>query len=318
MSCSEYCREELKMAKPKKQRDLVYILAPSYTGSTLLTFLLSRHEDIATIGELKATARANLDEYLCSCGVLQRECEFWKSVADKMQRAGTNFALEDFGTHFRADSLLCDRLLRAGIRSKYFEAIRDSFLRLLPNCRRQLHDILERNRQLIDIICELQKAEIYLDGSKDAIRLRLLNSAGHWNLKVIYLIRDGRGTCNSYMRHYNVSMDIAAREWYRTHGECDRVVRELGDEKVIKIHYEYLCKSTKETLEKICNFLGIDGKLSNLKSKPAEHHILGNQMRLRSTDEIRLDEKWKKALTKEDLAVFEQIAGKYQQLYGYS
>lgn len=205
------CCEELKTAKSKELRDLVYILAPSYTGSTLLTFLLSRHEDIATIGELKATARTDLDEYLCSCGVLQRECKFWKSVTEKMQKAGTNFVLEDFGTHFRADSLLCDRLLRSGVRSRYFEAIRDSFLRLLPNCRRQLHNILERNRQLIDIICELQEAEIYLDGSKDAIRLRLLNSAGLWNMKVIYLIRDGRGATNSYMRHYDVPMETAAR-----------------------------------------------------------------------------------------------------------
>ncbi len=306
------------MAEAKETRDLVYILAPSYTGSTLLTFLLSRHKEIATIGELKATARANLDEYLCSCGVLQRDCEFWKSVTDRMQRAGHSFALDDFGTHFRADSSFCNRLLRAGVRPVYFEVIRDTLLQVIPNCRRRFHDVLERNRQFIDIVCDLQQGSVFLDGSKDAIRLRFLNSAGHWNPKAIYLVRDGRGACNSYMRHYSVPMETAAREWCRVHRECDRVVRELGTEKVITIHYEDLCRNTKETLEKIFNFLELDCDLSNLEFRSSEHHILGNEMRLKSTEEIKLDEKWKNYLTDEDLAVFEGIAGRTQRLYGYS
>lgn len=92
----------------------------------------------------------------------------------------------------------------------------------------------------------------------------------------------------------------------------------MGNNKVIKIHYEDLCENTRETLENIFNFLGIDDSLSDLQLRSNEHHILGNQMRLRSTEEIRLDEKWKNVLTEKDLTVFEQIAGKYQQLYGYS
>ena len=77
-------------------------------------------------------------------------------------------------------------------------------LRLLPACQRQLYKIFERNRQMIEVICKLQQGAIFLDGSKDPIRLKLLDLAGYWDLKVIYLIRDGRGATNSYMRHYNV------------------------------------------------------------------------------------------------------------------
>ena len=43
---------------------LLYILAPSYSGSTLLTYLLSQHDAIATVGELKATSRGDLDTYI--------------------------------------------------------------------------------------------------------------------------------------------------------------------------------------------------------------------------------------------------------------
>ena len=70
-----------KQCKSLQERgDLVYILAPSYTGSTLLTFLLAQHKSIATIGELKATAREDLETYRCSCGSLMRKCHFWKTL----------------------------------------------------------------------------------------------------------------------------------------------------------------------------------------------------------------------------------------------
>jgi len=306
-----------KIENPKKIRVLIYILAPSYTGSTLLTFLLSTHKSIVTIGELKASRRYDLDTYRCSCGFLLRECNFWKRVTEEMQKTGTYFALDYFGTHFRADSFLCDRLLRAGIRGRFLEAIRNSMLRLLLGCQRSLYDILERNRQIIDVICHLQQGEMFLDGSKEPIRLKLLNSADYWNLKVIYLIRDGRGVTNSYMRHYNVPMETAAKEWCRAHRECDRVVQELGNDTYITVHYEDLCRDPQETMAKIYDFLGLDADLGDFYFRSFEHHILGNQMRLESTEEIRLDEKWKSALTNRELEVFEQTAGRLNRLYGY-
>ena len=301
----------------ERRRDLAYILAPSYTGSTLLTFLLSMNEGIATIGELKATARGDLDTYLCSCGLVQRECHFWKKVSAEMQKIDADFDLGDFGTHFRGDSFVCDRLLRAGVRARPLETVRDLSLRLVPSWRSNLAKILDRNRHIIDVICDLQQGAMFLDGSKDPIRLRLLSSAGHWSIRIIYLIRDGRGATNSYMRHYNVPMETAAREWCTVHRECDRVVRELSDGTCVTIHYEDLCRDPDKTMKTICDFLGLRVGSVDFGSGSSEHHILGNQMRLKSTKEIRLDEKWKDALTQDDLGVFEQIAGEFNRKYGY-
>jgi len=300
-----------------KTRDLIYILAPSYTGSTLLTFLLSQHKDIATIGELKATSRGDLDGYLCSCGLLQRECSFWRRVAEEMRKVDASFRIDDMGTHFRSDTSLGDRVLHAGIRGRLFEFVRLSMLLVLPGCRNRLHRILERNRLIIDVICDLQQSEVFLDGSKDPIRLKLLNSAGYWNLKMIYLIRNGRGATNSCMRHHGVPMETAAKEWCRAHRECDRMVQELGNDKYITIHYEDLCRNPEETLAKICDFVALDDRSCNLRYRSSEHHILGNQMRLKSTEYIKLDERWKYDLEQEDLDVFERIAGDLNRSYGY-
>ena len=305
------------MKAPEKRRDLLYILAPSYTGSTLLTFLLAKHKDIATIGELKATARGDLSTYPCSCGALQRECRFWKEVTDQMQKVGTSFTLEEFGTHFRSTSPLSDRLLRASVRGRLFELARNGMLAVLPASRSCLQSILERNQQLIEIICKLQGGRVFLDGSKDPIRLRHLSLAARWNIRVLYLIRDGRGAANSYMRHYNVPMETAAGEWRSVHRECDRVIQGLGNDAYIRIHYEDLCARPRETLGCIYAFLGLEPNVDDLHFTTSQQHILGNEMRLRSMDEIKLDQKWKSALTPEDLQVFERVAGRCNRAYGY-
>jgi hypothetical protein len=163
----------------------------------------------------------------------------------------------------------------------------------------------------------LQQGGIFLDGSKDPVRLKLLGLANYWDLKVIYLIRDGRGATNSYMGHYNVPMEKAAREWCHIHQECDRIIQELGGDAHITIHYEDLCRNSEETMAKIYDFLGLSIDSVELQFRSSEHHILGNQMRLKSVREIKLDEKWKNALTQEDLEVFGRIAGKFNRLYGY-
>ena len=62
---------------PARRTTLVYLLAASHSGSTLTAQLLASHPEIGTIGELKASARGNPEDYLCSCGVQISLCTFW-------------------------------------------------------------------------------------------------------------------------------------------------------------------------------------------------------------------------------------------------
>jgi hypothetical protein len=48
-----------------------------------------------------------------------------------------------------------------------------------------------------------------------------------------------------------------------------------------------------------------------------EHHIVGNGMRLDSTSEIRIDERWRKELSQRDLAQFNSVAGDMLGKLGY-
>jgi hypothetical protein len=101
---------------PMRHRHLIYILAASYTGSILPRLLLAKHKGIATIGGPKAAARGNLDTGPFSCGALQWERAFWKSVMGELQKIETSCTMNDIGTHSRSDSPLSQRVLRAGVR----------------------------------------------------------------------------------------------------------------------------------------------------------------------------------------------------------
>jgi len=298
-------------------RDLIYIMAPSYTGSTLLTCLLATHPNIGTIGELKATSMGDIDKYVCSCGALIRECGFWRRVKEEMEGGDAHFTLDYFGTNFRADSFLCDHVIRAGVRGRLFEVARSFALRLLPGCERRLRNILQQNRLLIEVISDIQHGDVFLDGSKDPIRLKHLLSGGYWNVRVIYLIRDGRGATNSYMRHHDVPIETAAREWIYTSRECDLMLSRLEPRALLTVHYEELCQDPSGVLGRIYEFLGLEPGLGSINYQASKYHILGNAMRLKSTREIRLDEKWKRSLTHEDLEGFERIAGRINRSYGY-
>jgi len=78
-----------------------------------------------------------------------------------MRKAGVAFTLDEFGTHFRAATPICDRLLRAGVRGRAFESVRSLRLQLWPGCRRRLYDIQEQNRLMIEVICDLQHKKVF-------------------------------------------------------------------------------------------------------------------------------------------------------------
>ena len=60
-------------------KDFIYITSASFSGSTLLTFLLNTHPEIATIGEMKGDSM-DVERYRCSCGDPIGRCPFWQRL----------------------------------------------------------------------------------------------------------------------------------------------------------------------------------------------------------------------------------------------
>jgi len=304
--------------EPTARRRMLYILSPSYSGSTLLTLLLGAHPEIATIGELKAQSMGDVDRYVCSCGRVIRECPFFRRLGESLSRRGMAFDPADFGTHFRDDERpVVNRLMRASVRGPMFETARTIGQRVLPASRRRLHDVVLRNEALIEAILALQGGSMFLDGSKDPNRLKFFWDAGRWEIKVVCMIRDGRGTSASFMKHEGFGMERAAFEWRRTCEEMIRLEQYLPRDAWMMLKYEDLCRDIDARLRAAFDFAGL--RIGDSLPDPGgtAHHVIGNTMRLAALSDIRLDETWRERLTADELTTFKRVAGALNRRYGY-
>lgn len=299
-------------------RKLVYILSPSYSGSTLLTFLLASTQKLSTIGELKATGITNPESYRCSCGELLNDCDFWKKVTTSMNEIGREFHPSDFKTQFTSQNNLIRKLFRGVVHRKSISASCSWFLHNIGPIKQNLNTILDQNEAIINIVNKAQGSDCFLDGSKDAYRLFHIVESGRWDVKVIYLVRDGRGATNSYMKHYDVDMKTAAHEWSKTHLQCSRIYEKISDENKLIIRYEDLCGDSEKWLNHIGHSFDLFQQSKPDKLSDGKAHILGNNMRVKFANEIRVDEKWKVELTPENITEFQKHSGSINQGFGYN
>ncbi len=296
---------------------LLYIASPSYSGSTLLTMLLNPHPDLGTVGELK-WGDIDLATYQCSCGTLLSECAFWREVGERVRARGLPFNLNRPATSFRfPGNPFANRVAQARLRGRLFELLRSAALAVHPVSAREWPVVQAVNRAVIETTLEIQHARIFADASKDPVRARHMFKTGDYDVRLIQLLRDGRAVMNSAIKNASESPEIAVREWVRTHRQIERLRGELGDERVLRVRYEDLCASPRETLAAIFTFVGLEPQDTTAHFRSTEHHVLGNRMRLRSETAITLDEKWRGTLTADQLRLFERGGLAANAAYGY-
>ena len=322
--------------------NLVYIMAASHSGSTLLSMLLGSHPQIATVGELKLSSKAigDLTNYRCSCGQFIRQCNFWQQITKGMARRDYKFDITDAGTDYRVnESYFTQRLLNSTVRGKFLENCRDAALGLSHVWRKQLPEIHKRNAALVSTITELTKARIVVDSSKTGLRLKYLLLNSELDIKVIRLIRDGRAVALTYMdpadfadakdpalraggtggdrQNERLTIAQAAYQWRRCMEEAQNVLNRLDQSQWMALHYEDLCGDTDNMLDSIFRFLDLDPEKREKDFRSVSQHVIGNGMRLDTTSEVRLDERWREILTEDNLITFERIAGVMNRQHGY-
>jgi hypothetical protein len=326
-------------ATPARAR-LVYILAASHSGSTLLAMLLGAHRDVCTAGELKAASLGDVTTYRCSCGTPIQACGFWTAVAAETAARGQPLDITDARTDVRGvPSPWARALLRPLHRGRAAEAARDVLLHLSPAWRRELPRLQVRNAVLVAALQAVTGRSCVVDSSKSGMRLKYLLRNPALDVKVIRLVRDGRAVALTYTdparfadagdphlragggggerAHERLSWPAAVREWRRSNEAAEAILRRLPRSRWMEVRYEDLCRSPVETLQPVLAFMGVDPSGIVLDFRRRPHHVVGNGMRLDATSEIRLDERWRKVLTPDQLATFEADAGRIRRRLGY-
>lgn len=319
---------------------LIYLLAASHSGSTLTAMLLGAHPEICTVGEIKATALGDIDRYRCSCRAKIKECPFWQGITLDMRAKGYDFDVAHAGTDIRSGANdYVNKLLKPLHRGQVLEGVRDILLYLSPNWRTNLPQIQARNQALLECIAKRTGVNTVVDSSKIGIRLKYLLRNPEIEVKIIRVIRDGRGVALTYMNPASfadardpelrqggmggardlerLSVAQAAHEWLRSNEEAEALLKGLPKSQWIQLQYEKLCSDSVSELVRMFSFIGVDPEKLTTDYRAAEHHLVGNGMRLDSTSEIKLDERWKSELSGPDLAVFDSIAGETNRRLGY-
>lgn len=303
--------------------NLLYIMGHGYSGSTLLTFLLGVHPEIATVGEMgiapRAKGKGRPDEFLCSCKTPIRECDFWQQVTEGMERRGYAFDVWETAHEFRArGGGLTDAVLRAVQRGPLFEAARQVALGTFPRARRELRRILRYNEALVRVVTAIKRCRTFLDSSKRPERAVYLRRVPSLDVKVIHLVRDGRAVSYSSMKNLGLGPAEAAESWIADNRSSEHARRYFPADRWMSLRYEDLCADPPAALGRIYRFAGVQPKNGAEEDfRAVEQHIIGNRMRLSNTSEIRLDERWKTALTAEQMQVIESRVGAMNRRYGY-
>lgn len=327
--------------RPLERIPLVYVLAASHSGSTLLAMVLGAHPDICTVGELNLRNLGHPGHYRCSCGRWLRDCDFWKGVSSSMRRHGLEFDVSNARTDFRlCGGALQRRLLRPLHRGRVLETIRDLALSLSPGWSTAHAQTQARNRALARSVLEVSQKPVLVDSSKGGLRLKYLLRDGDFDVRVIRLVRDGRAVALTYLDSDRfadatdatqrgggagqprpavaTSWAEAARLWKRSNQEAETLMRHLPSDRRIELRYEDFCASPARSLERLLTFLQVDPRSATLDFRSRPQHVVGNGMRMDRTTEIRLDERWRGVLSAPQLREFDAIAGALNRSYGYA
>jgi hypothetical protein len=293
------------------ERRYVFLASSPYSGSTLLSFLLAAHPQVATISDVSGTRRVgHMDTFGCSCGELMRSCPFWAQLRERAAAHGmADLDLADFRAGFdTAGRGALHRIQARSLRWPALERARDRALAPLgvPHAMREA---AVRSWALANVVMDIAGADAFVDASKERLRIRYLERYLPVRPRVIHLVRDVRGVVESTLRRAKRSdpAERIARNWARTNRSIGQQLDELPADRRLRIRYEDLCRDVSGTLKQAFEFIGVDSA-AELAPIGQGQHMLGNQMRLVAPADVQLDERWREALAADVRAAVLQAA----------
>jgi hypothetical protein len=172
---------------------------------------------------------------------------------------------------------------------------------------------------LYDLVAQHAGADLIVDSTKNAARMKLLYMVRPPHTKIIHLVRDGRAVASSARRRTGASILTAAANWYRANRNVEMACRTIPGERILRVKYEDLCKDTERVMEAVCGFVGLQPSGAIFGLEPRHYHqIPGNPMLFRPKEiEIVLDDRWRADFDTEDQQAFDAVTHCMNQRYGY-
>jgi len=249
----------------------------------------------------------------CSCGAVLEACPFYQHIGKTFLENGLPFAFSHFGTAYqllyneRLNNLLTRNITK--IQNSTLEKLRDNIIRHAPVLSGKMKLFDRANELFMATALEYSNASVFVDASKDPYRLRHLQHINALDINILHLVRDLRGVILSFRKNHGITdLALATRLWVQDQANILRLIREFPS--VQRIYYEDICNDVDTSLATIAQFVDVPPMKFSGDLQSAEHHILGNSMRLDGPSKIVNSERWRKEFSDGEMKTIQQEARK--------
>lgn len=313
--------EKIGTVKPT----VISIIGSGHSGSTVLDIVLGSHPNIAGVGELHKLPRAGWvldDDRRCACGSPVHECAYWTRVFARwialVGRDGPRRYL--------------------ALQHTYERSIR-SLPRLLIEERRPSSRFMtysEITAALYEAIRDVTGTSAIVDSSKNPVRTYALLANPRLDVRVIHLVRDGRGVVWSKLKSFGKDVQAGVRSdrqptrparttlhWVLANLESEWVAKRADPTHTLRVAYESFVEHPDRVLRQISRVVGEDlGPLADAVGRGVAmdpyHLVGGNRVRMSGAVALRPDVEWMVKLPSRDVRMFWRLAGWLARRYGYS
>jgi hypothetical protein len=300
---------------------VVYLAGSGHTGSTLLAMYLDAHPEISSVGEIAVKPpirrRGESRDQRCSCGHRIVECAFWRKVFEGVAAQGVPFGPERWTTDYRYETPLLHRLLSRDSAHPWMRGVQDSAARWLPFHSGRVRRTDRANVAFVRAVLDTTGAAVFVDASKQPMRLAHLLRIPELDLRVVRLVRDVCAYAASAKRR-GLRISDAARTWENDQRTISSIVDGVPAGRQLLLRYEDLCREPARQLRRLYAFCGVEPVEPPESVTSADHHVLGNSIRLNGSIRIRLDEAWRASLNEGEVREILSIAGERNQGLGYT
>lgn len=306
---------------------LAFITSAGHSGSTLLDMLIGSQPGAVSTGELVLLPQEAMLNGRCTCRQQILQCPFWVEVLTMHLRCSRS----DLATAVKALNLGWMPVARPqrGINDgsyQYWRAlshgIRYAELKLGFGrgvlSGRTYRNGLQSTLEIYGAVARASGASLLVNSSKHYLHaidnFRTLGGKA----RVIILVRDGRAVFASFLRH-GQSREFAIKAWKKHYERAMPLLEQWVPSHSRKVvRYEDLAREPVETMRDLMDFLGTEFDPAQVRLGARVHHnVNGNDMRFSKAVDIKLDERWRRELSKQDLDFFERGAGEMNRRFGY-
>lgn len=290
-----------------------------YSGATLFAILLNYHSKITCNGETFPFRAKDIDLYTCSCGKPLLQCEYYRMAGKHMfdnEKKRWNrelfVVLPKLSKRYLVDKYL--------LSFNYFYKFRDLITNYIPAYRTKIEQMLNAHLKYFINSCKTEKSSVYIDGTKSVRRAELFIKHSNIPFKVIYLIRDGRGFCCSYLKNNHLPKNKireAVKAWLEYIKMVDIFSARYPHIPLLTIRYEDICRNQKNALSDVYDFLQLTLNDNDLRYTNRQCHLLGNTMRKQFDGNVKEDISWQLKFTSKEINTVTNLMEKELKRFGY-